>query len=535
MAKEANARTGKLFLFLCKRERIKLPVWIVSITLVTVLVALAFDGLYETATDRQYMAETMENPAMIAMVGKGFGLDDYTIGSMLAHQMLVLTGVAVGIMSILLVVRLTRADEEEGQLELMRALPVGRLAQTNAAILLLVVTNVILALVLTIGLGSLNIESIDWFGSFMYGSALGVVGLFFGAVTLFTTQLSDSARGSMMLAYLVLAASYMIRAVGDAAEHWVPYLSPLGLVNRSAIYVDNHIWPLIVVILAAVGFAVWGLHLQNKRDIGSGLLPQRAGRSEASRLLKGPFGLSLKLLKTSLIAWAIGMLLIGSSYGSVLGDLDTFLGENEMIMQVVGGDLEDGGSLVEHFLAMLTDIIAIVATIPALTVFFKMKAEEKKERSEPILATRISRTRWLSTFALLSFVTSVIMLTLGVVSLAGIGMIVVDDLSFVSLVEAQLIYLPAMWVLIGFAISLYGWIPKLSIIAWFYLLFSFFTIYLGDLLEFPEWLMKVSSYQHIPELFVEEVNWITLIVLFLIGIGLSVIGWIGYLKRDIEG
>ncbi|MDQ7862150.1 hypothetical protein RCO48_17630 [Peribacillus frigoritolerans] len=39
---------------------------------------------------------------------------------MMAHQMLLLTAMAVGIMSILLVTRHTRADEEDGRIEMIR-------------------------------------------------------------------------------------------------------------------------------------------------------------------------------------------------------------------------------------------------------------------------------------------------------------------------------------------------------------------------------------------------------------------------------
>ncbi len=46
----------------------------------------------------------------------------------MAHQMLLLTAMAVGIMSILLVTRHTRADEEDGRIEMIRSLPAGRLA-----------------------------------------------------------------------------------------------------------------------------------------------------------------------------------------------------------------------------------------------------------------------------------------------------------------------------------------------------------------------------------------------------------------------
>ena len=96
--------------------------------------------------ERQAIAETMMNPAMAAMVGRGYGLDNYTIGAMMAHQMLLFTALAVGLMSILLIARHTRADEEDGRIEMIRSLPTGRLSNIHATMLVLCGMNLLLAL-----------------------------------------------------------------------------------------------------------------------------------------------------------------------------------------------------------------------------------------------------------------------------------------------------------------------------------------------------------------------------------------------------
>src|SRR5690625_6810525 len=121
----------------------------------------------------------MKNPAMEAMVGKGYGLDNYTIGAMTAHQMLLFTGIAVAIMSILFVARHTRADEEDGRIELIRSLPTGRLSNLTATISVIAGINVLLALLVGLGLYALGIESMDLYGSLLYGAALGTIGIFF--------------------------------------------------------------------------------------------------------------------------------------------------------------------------------------------------------------------------------------------------------------------------------------------------------------------------------------------------------------------
>ena len=127
----------------------------------------------------------MKNPAMTAMVGPGYGLDNYTVGAMMAHQMLLFTAIAVGIMNIFLVVRHTRRDEESGRIEMIRALPVGRLANLSSTVLVSLIVNILLALIVGLGLYFLRIESMDLHGSLLYGAVLGDVDAFLASIDMF--------------------------------------------------------------------------------------------------------------------------------------------------------------------------------------------------------------------------------------------------------------------------------------------------------------------------------------------------------------
>src|SRR5690606_30753103 len=116
---------------------------------------VSFTTIYVSEQERQVMAETMKNPAMTAMVGIGYGIDDYTIGAMMAHQMLLITAIVIGIMNILFVVRHTRADEEDGRIEMIRSLPVGRLSNLSGTIVVSLGMNIVIALLIGFGLYAL--------------------------------------------------------------------------------------------------------------------------------------------------------------------------------------------------------------------------------------------------------------------------------------------------------------------------------------------------------------------------------------------
>ncbi|MFD2628659.1 ABC transporter permease [Oceanobacillus kapialis] len=531
--REYTKGMGTLLRLLIKRDRVRIPVFMVSLILITCSTAGAFENLYPTSDSRQMMAQSMVNPAMTAMLGKGYGLDNYTIGAIMAHQMLLFTVLAMAIMNILLVARHTRADEEDGKIELIRSLPAGRLANLCATMLLAAFTNIAIALLTGGGLYLLGIDSLTLEGSFLYGTALGVGGFFFATVTAVFAQLSENARGTVGLSFAVLGVSYLLRAIGDVSNETLSWMSPLGWILGSEVFVTNLWWPIGITGIVAVLLLAIASVLYSKRDLGAGLLPTKPGKRNAHVSLLSPFGLSFRLQRTGFIAWAVGMFVLGVSYGSVLGDLDSFFVENEMFQQLL--QPENGRSLTDQFLTMMVSILAMIGTIPALMSVNKLVAEEKKGRLELLLSKKVSRNRLLGSAFLLSVIVSFVMLSLTAIGLWVAGNASMDNgMDFWNTYRAIIVYLPAVWLIIGVGVLVVGMLPRASFAGWIYLIYSFFVVYLGDLLEFPTWLSGISPYGHIPELLVEDMHFLPVLILFILAIGCSVVGFIGYNKRDIQ-
>src|SRR5690625_4562278 len=399
--------------FILRRDRIRIPIWIISFVGITVAVAISFTDLYVTSEARQAMAETVLNPAMTALIGPGYGVDNYTFGAMMAHQMLLLTAVVVALMHILFVTCHTRTDEEGGRIELIRSLPSGRLANLGATFLVAFVMNVVLALLVGIGLYALRIESIDWEGSLLYGVVLGTVGIFSASITAIFAQLSESSRGALGFSVAFLASLYLVRAIGDVGNEAVSWFSPLGWVLRSEVFVNNYWLPILLTIGMTAILIVISFYLNNIRDLEAGFLPAMAGRRNAHTMLLSPFGLIVRLQRVGIIAWAIGMYILGASYGSVFADFDSFFEGNEMMQELLIA--AEGFSLVEQFIPMLLTVMAIASTIPALLIILKLKGEENKGRVEPILAASISRPTLLGAYVILSVVVGIVVLALSVI------------------------------------------------------------------------------------------------------------------------
>ena len=290
----------------------------------------------------------MKNPAMEAMLGKAYGIDNYTYGAIMANQMLLFTMLAVAVMSILLVARHTRADEEDGRIELIRSLPTGRLSNLNATVMVVFGVNIFLALIVGFGLYALGIEGMDLEGSLLYGFVLGTVGIFFTAVSAVFVQVSENSWGAIGLSFATLGLSYLIRAAGDVGDGILSWFSPLGWLLGTEVYVNNYWWPIAITVVASILLVVLAFLLNGIRDLESGFLPARPGRKHASALLRGPFGLSFRIQRTGLIAWAVAMYIFGASYGSIFGDLESFIKEIDMMQELINP--VEGSSLVDQFI-----------------------------------------------------------------------------------------------------------------------------------------------------------------------------------------
>jgi ABC-2 type transport system permease protein len=534
MSKQIYKNTGVLTRFMIKKDWIRIPVWLVAITFITLLTASAFTGLYQSDQERQAIAETMMNPAMTAMVGKGYGLDNYTNGAMMAHQMLLFTAITVAIMCILLVTRHTRVDEEDGRIEMIQSLPVGRLSNLSATILTLFGLNVLLAIMVGVGLYALRIESMDLEGSLLYGAALGATGIFFTSITALFAQLSENSRGTLGFSFAVLGVAYLLRAIGDVGNETLSWLSPLGWIVGSEVYVNNYWWPILLTIFVALVVTVISFYLHVNRDLGSGLIPSKPGRNHASPFLQSPLGLAFRLQRTSIISWLIGMLVLGVSYGSVLGDLESFFGESEIMAEMLTP--VDGFTLTEQFLTMLMSVISMICTVPAIIMILKLKGEEKKNRTEHLLVRAVSRTKLVGSYISIALIGGLMMLLVAVIGLWSAGAAVMDEpILFGTMFKASMAYLPAMWIMISVSVLLIGFAPKFTGFTYLYLGYSFFVVYLGKMLQLPEWLGNLSPFGHIPQIPVEDMDYLKISLLTILAMVVMVVGISGYNKRDIEG
>ncbi|NMB00622.1 MAG: ABC transporter permease [Firmicutes bacterium] len=534
MSRQLFTNTSTLASLIRRRDRIQVPIWIVSIVVISLAIALAFPGLYPPGPERQIIALTLENPAMVSMIGPNYGFHDYHVGAIMAHQMLLFTTLAVAIMNILLTIRHTRRDEEHGRIEVIRSLPVGRLSNAASVMLALTITNLSLGLLTAVGLGSLGLEGMDWTGSLLYGAVLTASGIFFAAVTLLFAQLTETSRAAMGYSFSFLGLAFLLRAIGDISSEPLALISPLGLVLRTQVFVNDYWWPILIVLLAAGLITLGAFKLNTIRDLGAGLVAARPGRNRASRFLQSPLGLVWRLEKTTIIGWAVGMFVLGVSYGSVFSDVENFFQTSELIQQMLPNI--EGFSITDQFLAMLLAVMSMFGAIPALLVTLRLRAEERAHRTEHLLSRAVSRLQLMASFLGLASVVAIVMQVLNVLGLwITAGSVMANPFPLGKTLEAALAYIPAMWILIAVAAVLIAFTPKLAGFTWLYLGYTFFTGYFGGILQLPDWMVKLTPWGHIPSVPMEQISIGTILGILFVAGGLVALSLYGYRKRDIYG
>ena len=525
------AGTTRLIRFILRRDRIRIAVWVLAITLSVLGSVATFAETYPTAADRQTRAETMDSAMASLFTGPGYGIDDYDYGAMTANEMLPTTALAFALMSIFLVVRHTRAEEESERAELVRAAAVGRHAQLTAALTVVGAINLLLFVLLAVGLPA-SLEGLSSGGSVAFAAAVAGVGLVFAGVAAFTSQLTLSGRGAVGIASMVLGVLYLVRAVGDMSSGALSWLSPFGWASEIRAYVDERWWPVILFVAfgAVVCWAAWVIN--GRRDVGAGIFAERPGRAEASPGLGSPLGLAFRLQRVTLMWWSISLFFLGLLYGGIAReagklyeDLDAL---EEYLARLGVADPAD------QYIALTLFVSALIATGYAIQSTLRVRGEETALRAEPVLATPVGRRAWAGSHLAMAVGGSfVLLLVLGLGTGVGRAMSIGDAGELPRLIGASLAYAPALWVFVGVAVVLFGLFPRATSAAWGALAIVIFIGWLGPFLKLPEWAYDISPLEHVPRLPVAEFSLVSEVVLLAVASVLLAVGLDGFRRRDL--
>ncbi len=409
------AATGNLVRLALRLDRVRLTIWVVAIAGLTYSTASAFRELYPTVQSRTAFSATLANtPALVALTGPPFDLR--TIGGLTAWRIGGFGSVLLALLGAFTVVRHTRAEEENGRVELIGAGSVGRYAPLSAALVVALGACLVVGLSIAVSLVSLGETAA---GAMAMGLGFAGSGWMFASLAALASQLTASARVANGIIGGLLGLAFALRAIGDSASEggpkWLSWLSPIGWIQQVRPFAGERWW-----------------------------------------------------------------------------------------------------------------VYAVETTL-------SLRAEEVRFRAEVVLATRATRTqRALSHLAIAAAGSTVILVVAGLATGVVHGLATGDVTGPVAkLFAAGIVQLPAILVLVGVTVVLFGFAPRWSLAAWAALAVFFVIAQLGPLLQLDQWVLDLSPYNHVPQIPGEEFRLNPVLVLMAVAAGLTGGGLIGLRRRDI--
>ncbi|MEP6642492.1 MAG: hypothetical protein ABJB93_11375 [Gaiellales bacterium] len=490
-AAEGSQGLGTMLRILARIQLRSALVWVLVLGASMIGTAASIAALYDTpAKIHSYAAAVTAGNALLAINGKVEGID--SLGGVIADEFGFMAAFLLPLLGISLVARATRREEESGRLELLLG---GRIARHQPTLAALLVATATIGVTCALFAAGLLGSGVPVAGSLLYAASLGSLAFVFAGVAALLAQLTLHARGVYAWSLIVLAASYLLRGVGDVTGTWITWLSPLGWAEKAAPFGDQRWWALVIPI--AVGLALGGvaLRLAAGRDLGSALVRGGAGPEHAAARLRNPIGLAVWIHRPATLGWLAGGVLLTATMGALCQQLLDAMAGNPALTTTLG--ITDGQPI-DGFVAAVELYLAVIAAGYVVQAIGTLRAEEADGRLETRLCGTLSRARWLASHAvvvLAGLVTIVLgsSLVLGLATALSVG----DAAELGPILGAGLAYLPAELVLAGLALAVYGLRPRWFGLAWAGYAVLTFIAFLGPGLKLPQWALNIAPTTHV--------------------------------------
>ena len=195
------------------------------------------------------------------------------------------------------------------------------------------------------------------------------------------------------------------------------------------------------------------------------------------------------------------------------------------------------GSLLDAFFGTELRFLAIGAAAYGIATALRLRSEENAARAEVVLATPVSRWRWLASHLVIAAAGSVWLLAVvgtaagfaaGSVSSTG-----VSSTGVAELLPAALATAPAVLVCVALTVLLFGVLPRLSTAAWAVLAVFVVLGEFGALLSLPDWALGLSPFDHLGSLPGGDANSPGLIGLVVVALVAATAGATAFRRRDL--
>ncbi len=513
--------------FQLQRQAVSILLWALTIGTLVGYQSWGSQSLYGPEALAGLRRTMGGNAAVVASSGPPELLD--SIGGEVVFEIYSYVAVAVALMTMFVVTRATRVEEETGRAELLTSMPAGRHAALGTALACAAVASAAVAAAVLV---AAVVTGLPWAGSILLAASVVGVGVVFAALTAVAVQLVDTAAGARGIVVAGVLLAYALRAVGDVTGNGVSFASPIGWGQQTLPFVSDRWWPLALPMLLGAALVAVAVTLAGRRDLGSGVIAHRRGRTSAASSLKSPLGLAIRLRRGLVLAWAATVFALGAAYGSFADSIDEFLADNPDIADFLPRGAE---SATDAYLATTLTLLAVLASAHGVVSVLRSAHEERDGLVDVVLTAPSGRARSLGAAAAVAFGGSAAVLAAGGLGEGlAYGWVRGDASRLPATVAAALSYLPAVSILVAAAVLAVGasrtWAAAA---AWTLFAYSAIATVFGDSFRLPDWSTVASPFDHLPQVPLESTNVPSMAVGLAVAAFLTTIGVALFCRRDI--
>jgi ABC-2 type transport system permease protein len=523
-----------LVVFLMRQQRARVLAWLIPLALLVAITAPSYAATYPALSDRQVLIETMRTNLALK-VFYGVLPTPGTLGQLLTFETGAYVMVLGCLMALLLAVRLSRASEDAGTLELVRSCGVSP-GHYGAAVLLVVglvsaLLGALVSAVLALQVG--HVAELTGAGAASFGAVVAIAAFTVGVLALICAHLMPDATTARWLAMALLAASFALRAVADTSGNGgLLWFSPLGWKALVAPYAGDHVLPLAAFLACAAGLVAFERLLGGRRELGAGYIRPR-GSSDRRGRARSPFGLAARLSRAQIAAWSVGMTLLGALFGGLSSGLVSLMEKDRATSELMQG-MTGQTSPVSSYFAFVGLIVGITGACYVVVAVGHAARDERAGLVDLVLTTGQRRWEVLAGTAVVAALGSLIQLAAAGATAAAItAALVRGDHAPLRALGYILGQWPACLALTGAALLILAVAPRWQPLAWAPLAASATVAMLGKLLRVPTWGETIAVFGHAPDLAASAPTWTSSAWLAAAGLGAFILSLVAEGRRDV--
>ncbi len=500
--------------------------------------AISYTTIYKTQAQRDALAAAYgSNKATSALFGPAPDLQ--TVAGFTVFKISMTLMILGAVWGLLTSTRLLRGEEDNGRWDIMLA---GQTTRRGAVVQALgglgagVFALWALTAVITVLTGLDSKVDIAAGPALYFALAMVATAVMFLAVGALTSQLGATRRQAASYGAAFLGIAYAVRMIADAGVglHGLTWASPLGWVEELQPLTAPRPLALLPIIVFTVVLAIIAVHLAGSRDVGASIVPDRATSQPHLRLLSGPTGLAIRMVRPTVIGWWVAIAVSGLLFGLTAKSAGGTISGSSV--QKVLSKLGAQGSGADAVLGVCFLILAVLVAFVAADQLVEARSEESGGRLDHILVRPVSRTSWLGGRLLVAIAvllacgaTAGVFAWLGAASQhAGV--------SFTTLLEAGVNLVPPALTISGIGVLAFGIRPRMmSIVVYALLGWSLLIVVVGGIGAVSHWVLDTSVFHQMASAPAVSPHWEANGVMTAIGVAGALLGGFAFRRRDLQG